>query len=116
MNKHRKYLSRKIKPRSFTKKAVIGFLTFVIACICTSTVVVAAGGEEVIEPMTKFTDFLFAIFRIIGIAITGYGIFEFATAVRSHDGAQKVTAAASIASGLIIIFIKEILQLIGIDV
>lgn len=100
-----------------TIRKICSFLsTFVVCCSVCALTAFADGGTEITEPLTKLNDLMFAIFRIIGIALAGYSIYEFATSLKSHDGAQKNMAILGIVSGLIIIFIKEILQLIGVSV
>lgn len=96
-------------------KKTVTCLVAVFICLTLCAVPVFAAGDGVTDPMNKAVDLLFAIFRIVGVAISGYGIFEFATAMKSHDGAQKNTSLLSIASGLLIVFMKEILAFVGVS-
>lgn len=92
----------------------IAFMTAFLATL--SFFIITAFADVVTDPLNKTNDILFGILRTIGIGITGWSLFEFAMAIKSHDGAQKIQSFAGIAAGLIVIFIKEILGLIGVSV
>lgn len=94
-------------------KKALTFTTATVLCLLCATPVFAA--SEVETTMNTVVTFFFGILRIVGIGILGYSLFEFATAIKSHDGAQRAQSILGIAAGLIIVFIREILELIGIS-
>lgn len=106
----KKHISKK-----FGQKAISAITTAAAICTLCAVPVFASDGGGVLSPMTNLVDLIFSIIRIIGAGVTGWGIFELATAIRSHDGAQKGQAIAGIAGGLLIIFAREILQFIGVS-
>ena len=99
-----------------SQKAVSVITTAAAICTLCAVPVFAADGDGsgILTPMNNLADLIFAILRIVGACVTGWGIFELATAIRSHDGAQKGPAIAGIAGGLLMFCIKEILQFIGV--
>lgn len=105
----KKHISKKC-----SQKAISVITTATIVCTLCAVPVFADGGDEVLSPMSRLVDLIFSIIRLVGAGVTGWGIFELSSAIRSHDGAQKGQAIAGIAGGLLIIFAKEILQFIGV--
>lgn len=75
-----------------------------------------AANENPIEIANNFTDFLFVIVRIIGVAILVFGFVQLGMSFKSHDPSQRGNAMLSIAGGIIIVLAKEILSLIGIAI
>lgn len=91
------------------------FTTTLIITVLTMAIPVYAAGEGVLDPAEKTVELLFSLLRVVGIGVTGYSFFELSTAIKGHDGAQRAQAIVGIVSGLIIVFIKEILSLIGVS-
>lgn len=98
------------------KKAAAFAVVFVLCCLLFAVPAFAAEGTggDVTTVMSNFTNLMFMVIRIVGICVTAFAVFQFATALKSHDGAQKAQAGLGIAAGLLIIFVKEILTLIGV--
>lgn len=74
----------------------------------------AADGTAVISSFTKIVDLVFMFVRLVGIVFTVWGFMEFSTAWQSHDGAGRLRGITLIASGLLIVFAKEILAYAGV--
>ncbi|MDE5985363.1 MAG: hypothetical protein K2H13_08935 [Eubacterium sp.] len=108
---------RKQLQKRRVKKYIKNCIAFTTAFLATLSVfTMTAFADVVTDPLNKTNDLLFGILRTVGIGITGYNFFELSAAIKSHDGAQKAQAFLGIASGLIIVFIKEILGIIGVSV
>lgn len=103
---------KKIKSNKAIKKSAAFAVTFVFAL---TMFAVPAYADSVTTPLTNAVNLMFTIFRIVGVGVTGFSIFELATAIKSHDGSQRNMAFLGIASGLLITFIKEVLTLIGVS-
>ncbi len=76
--------------------------------------VFAADGNEAINSFTKIIDLVFLFVRLVGIVFTVWGMVEFATAWQAHDGAGRIRGITLVASGLLIVFAKEILTYAGV--
>jgi len=67
------------------------------------------------DPLTvinNLSDFVFGLIRAVGIIIAGWGIVQVGISVQSHDPSQRSNGFLTLAGGVIIIFAKEILNLI----
>lgn len=72
-----------------------------------------SGAVGVTDALSKFTELIFAVIRLIGAIFTGWGIFNVGTSFSSHDASQRAIGAATIAGGLMMCFAKQILIMIG---
>lgn len=107
-------LRRNEKTRAKMQKFSL-FITTLFIAVFMIALPVYADGAGVIDPAKKTVELLFSLLRVVGVGVAGYSFFELATAIKGHDGAQRVQAIVGIVSGLIIVFIKEILALIGVN-
>lgn len=76
--------------------------------------VFAESGDEVIDSFTKIVDLIFLLVRLVGVIFTVWGVVEFAVAWQAHDGAGRLRGITLVASGLLIVFAKEILAYAGV--
>ncbi len=97
------------------KKARKTLILVIAVCILLfSTVALAAEGDNgAIEAMNNLVDFLYGITRIIGSIMALFGIVQLGLSFSNHDPSQRVTGAMFILGGVIILFAKEIIVLIG---
>lgn len=95
-------------------KKTVTCLVAVFVCLTLCAVPVFAAGDGISDPLKRAMDVLFTILRIVGVGIAGWSFAELGIAIKSHDGAQKATAALGIAGGLIIALSKTLLEFIGI--
>lgn len=102
-----KKLSRVRKVISVMMTALIILATCIIPAF-------AAEGDEVVTSFTKIVDLVFVVVRLIGVVFTVWGVLEFAVAWQSHDGAGRLRGITLMASGLLIVFAKEILAYAGV--
>lgn len=98
------------------KKAAAYAVVFVLCFLLFAVPASAADGDggDVTTVMSNFTNLMFTVLRLVGICLAAFSVFQFASALKSHDGAQKAQAGLGIAAGLLIIFVKEVLMLIGV--
>lgn len=103
--------------KSNNRKTLLKALCAVVIMLILFTAnTVFAAGEDPVEIATNFTNFLFVIVRIIGVAILVFGFVQLGMSFKSHDPSQRGNAMLSIAGGIIIVLAKEILLLIGITI
>lgn len=101
-----------------TKSAIRRTVTMIVAVIFLLTVTIIpvfAEGDGVTDSLAKFNDLLFAVIRLIGVAVCAVGAVEFGLALQSHDGSQKARGVTIFAAGLFIFFVKEILTSLGVS-
>ena len=72
----------------------------------------AADGGAALDAVNNLSDFIFALIRAIGLILLGYGILQVGLSFQSHDPSQRSNGILTIAGGIIIVFTKEILELI----
>ena len=71
----------------------------------------AAGGDA-LTAVGNLSTFIFSLIRAIGLILLGYGILQVGLSFQSHDPSQRSNGILTIAGGIIIVFTKEILNLI----
>ena len=71
----------------------------------------AAGGDA-LTAVNNLSTFIFSLIRAIGLILLGYGILQVGLSFQSHDPSQRSNGILTIAGGIIIVFTKEILNLI----
>ncbi|MBP5718705.1 MAG: formate hydrogenlyase [Abditibacteriota bacterium] len=75
----------------------------------------ASGGEtggDALAAVNSLSDFIFSLIKAIGIILLGYGILQVGLSFQSHDPSQRSNGILTIAGGIVIVFTKEILNLI----
>lgn len=90
-------------------------ITVTIIYIFVLTIGTAVNVSAASDPLTvinNLRDFIFLLFRTVGTILVGYGIFQIGMSLKTHDPSQKSDGLFFFAGGLIIMFIKEILDLI----
>lgn len=114
--KNKKIRTAKTIPQKSNKmkKAVASTAAFFFVIL--TAIPAFAAGDDVTNVLTNLSNLMFTIIRLVGIVISGFSLFQFATAMKSHDGAQKANSGLGLAAGLLIIFAKEILQSIGVPI
>ena len=55
---------------------------------------------------------LFSLIRAIGLILLGFGILQVGLSLKSHDPSQRANGMLTVAGGIVIVFTKEILNLI----
>lgn len=86
------------------------YVAMVVMGMLLPSVAYAAG-----DPMTtinNLSDFIFGLIRAIGMILLGFGIVQIGLSLKSHDPSQRANGFLTLAGGVIITFVKEILNLI----
>lgn len=92
------------------RKGFCIYAVIVVIMMVAAVPVFAAG-----DPLTvinNLSDFIFGLIRAVGIILAGWGIVQVGISVQSHDPSQRSNGFLTLAGGIIIIFAKEILNLI----
>ena len=69
--------------------------------------------DDPISVINNLSDFIFSITRVIGMIIVGYAVVQIGLAFPSHDASQRVNGFLFLAGGVIIMFAKEIVNMIA---
>ena len=96
------------------KKYFLAYCT-VVLCITFATcssITAFADTNDPLKVVNNLSDFIFSLIRAIGFIMSGFGIVQFGLSFKSHDGSQRANGIMCVAGGIIIMFAKEILNLI----
>lgn len=72
-----------------------------------------AEGSDPISILTNLNDLIFSVVRLVGILGALWGVVQLGMSFSAHDPSQRLQGILTLVGGLLIIFAKEILQLIG---
>ena len=92
------------------KLGLIIYITMVIAFVLGACVCYAAG--DPISTVNNLSNFIFSLIRAIGLILLGLGIMQVGLSLKSHDPSQRANVRLTVAGGIIIVFTKEILNMI----
>lgn len=84
----------------------------VIVTVMTIAAVPVFAAGDPLTVINNLSDFVFGLIRAVGIILAGWGIVQVGISVQSHDPSQRSNGFLTLAGGIIIIFAKEILNLI----
>ena len=73
---------------------------------------VPAFATDPLTAVNNLSNFIFSLIRAIGVILLGFGILQMGLSFKSHDPSQRANGMLTVAGGLIIVFTKEILNLI----
>lgn len=74
--------------------------------------VVPAFATDPLSAVNNLSNFIFSLIRAIGVILLGFGILQLGLSFKSHDPSQRANGMLTVAGGLIVVFTKEILDLI----
>lgn len=80
-----------------------------LACMCAMPALAETAPIKVISNLSAF---MFSVIRAIGLILLGFGIVQIGLSLKSHDPSQRANGFMTLAGGVIIMFAKEILDLI----
>ena len=103
---HSKF-ERRVK-RAYNVCAGVMFALVMAACPAFAADVT----NEAMSAIGNLSDFIFSLIRAVGLILLGYGILQVGLSFQSHDPSQRSNGILTIAGGIIIVFTKEILDLI----
>ena len=72
----------------------------------------AAAGGDPLTVASNLSDFIFSLIRAVGLILLGFGVLQVGLSLQSHDPSQRSNGMLTIAGGIVIVFTKEILNLI----
>lgn len=72
----------------------------------------AYAANDPLQVINNLSDFIFGLIRAIGLILLGFGIVQIGLSLKSHDPSQRANGFLTLAGGVIITFVKEILLLI----
>ena len=100
------------KKNEVIRKIYLSMVVTLIAMIP----IVACADDGPLEVVNKMSIFIFSLIRAIGIILLGLGIMQVGLSFKSHDPSQRANGFLTLAGGIVIVFTKEILTLIGVSV
>ena len=95
---------------STMKLALIIYITMVLSFVMGACMCYATG--DPISTVNNLSDFMFSLIRAIGLILLGLGIMQVGLSLKSHDPSQRANGFLTVAGGIIIVFTKEILNMI----
>lgn len=101
--------------RTYFKSAFIFLLAFMLVMGSSLVAFATSGGGSIDATLNNFVDLLFSLIRVIGGLLTAWGLIQLIMSLNSHDPNQRVSGAFFFAGGLVIFFVKEILNTIGVS-
>lgn len=72
----------------------------------------ALAADDPLQVINNLSTFIFSLIRAIGLILLGFGIVQIGLSLKSHDPSQRANGFLTLAGGTIIMFAKEILDLI----
>jgi len=110
----KKYNSRKLPMSGGIRKGFRAYVATVLALALLfgfGLTAYATGGDPV-QVVNNLSDFIFGLIRAIGLILLGFGIVQVGLSLKSHDPSQRANGFLTLAGGIVITFVKEILTLI----
>lgn len=84
-------------------------LAVVFVCMCCTP---ALAADDPLKVISNLSTFMFSVIRAIGLILLGFGVVQIGLSLKSHDPSQRANGFMTLAGGVIIMFAKEILDLI----
>lgn len=96
--------------KNIVKRCRVAALLLIMTVIFT---VPAYADGDPIAVVNNFANYFFLLMRAAGAVFAGYGLLQVGLSLQSHDPSQRSQGFLCVVSGLIVVFIKEILTAIG---
>ena len=71
-----------------------------------------AEGEDALGALDNMAELAYGVTRVIGLIAMIWGVVQLGISLAQHDPSQRSTAFMSIAGGVLIFFVKEIISAI----
>ncbi len=94
------------------KKLFTLFSCLVTALAVTAVPALAADAADPLAVVNNLSEFIFSLIRAVGLILLGFGILQLGLSLKSHDPSQRANGMLTVAGGIVIVFTKEILNLI----
>lgn len=98
--------SKKALNRARMAHRVLSVAGMLACCV----IVPAFAADEALDAITKLSDMLFSVIRIVGLISAGWGVVQIGMSVQSHDASQRTQGILCVLGGLFIYFAKTILD------
>ena len=97
---------------NFDRKAKRLYAALSLLMLTLMVSIVPAFATDPLAAVNNLSNFIFSLIRAIGVILLGFGILQLGLSFKSHDPSQRANGMLTVAGGLIIVFTKEILNLI----
>ena len=108
MNMKNNLTNRNLQRRAKCAYAMLAAIALTVML----TVCPALAAGDALAAVNNLSTFIFSLIRAVGLILLGYGILQVGLSFQSHDPSQRSNGILTIAGGIIIVFTKEILDLI----
>lgn len=88
------------------------FYAYTALILITSLTTPIYAANDPVTVVNNFSDFMFGLIRAIGMILLGFGIVQVGFIFKSHDPSQRANGFMTVAGGIVITFMKEILNII----
>lgn len=82
----------------------------IVVTLCVPGIAFADG--DPLAAVNNLSTFIFGLIRAIGLIILGFGVVQVGLSLKSHDPSQRANGFLTVAGGVVIVFAKEILDII----
>ena len=106
--------------------AVMLIATVILTLFCSTAMAVSGrlydptdteeAAADVEGKLNNLAKFIFTVIRVVGVVVAGWGLVQIGISFQSHDPSQRSQGFLALAGGLIIVFTKEILIMIGVNI
>lgn len=97
---------------NFDRKAKRLYASLSLLALTLMVSIIPAFATDPLTAVNNLSNFIFSLIRAIGVILLGFGILQMGLSFKSHDPSQRANGMLTVAGGLIIVFTKEILNLI----
>lgn len=97
---------------NFDRKAKRLYASLSLLALTLMVSIIPAFATDPLAAVNNLSNFIFSLIRAIGVILLGFGILQLGLSFKSHDPSQRANGMLTVAGGLIIVFTKEILNLI----
>ncbi len=104
---------KKLRKEHKNKRIILKglFVIYIAMLFITQTLSVLAV-DDPIAIVNNLSNFIFGLIRAVGMIILGFGIVQVGMSLKSHDPTQRANGIMTLAGGIVITFVKEILNII----
>lgn len=92
-----------------TKRILMMAIVMIVFLFVSTT---AYAADDPLQVINNLSDFIFSMIRAIGVIILAFGIVQIGLSLKSQDPSQRANGFMTFFGGVIIMFAREILDLI----
>lgn len=90
----------------------IARILFYIVILFTAQASNVFAADDPLAVVNNLSNFIFGLIRAVGMIILGFGVVQVGMSLKSHDPSQRANGIMTLAGGIVITFVKEILNII----